>query len=141
MKRYIFNMFFVAFIVFLINSSAFAQLPFYEAVATCEEYKQEGSIDYSGETFDITITLNKTKNNKCIYKEKIHQNKSYQMLNCEFSKNQLGFLADSMKRFNQEFAKQIAKNRIFEAKMTTNGEIFQKYLVNPNFCTITHSKK
>mgnify|MGYP003518574584 FL=1 len=50
-------------------------------------------------------------------------------------------MSSSMEKFNSEFKKQIAKNKIFEAKMTSNGEIFNKYLANPQFCTITHSKQ
>ena len=142
MKKFFINIALVLMTFVAINQIACAQLPFAQAIATCEEYNQEGTIEFSGEAFNLTITLNKAKKgDKCIYKEKIHQNKSYQMLTCQFSKNQLSALSNSMTRFNQEFKKQIDKNRIFEAKMTTNGEIFQKYLVNPNYCNITHSKK
>ncbi|MBQ9150301.1 hypothetical protein IJX73_05150 [bacterium] len=140
MKKAFLNIAIVFVAFFVLNQTSFAQIPFPQAIATCEEYSQDGTIEYKGEAFDLTITLNKAKDNRCIYKEKIHQNRSYQMLTCEFTKNQLGFLSDSMTRFNKEFKKQIDKNKIFEAKMTTNGEIFQKYLVNPNYCKITHSK-
>lgn len=141
MKNFVFNIFLLASLVLITNNTALAQLPFSEAVATCETYSQEGSIEHSGETFDLLITLNKSKGGGCIYKEKIYQNKNYQMLTCEFNKNQLSYISNSMKKFSKEFEKQIAKNKIFEAKLTTNGEVFQKYLANPNYCKITHSKK
>ena len=35
---------------------------------------------------------------------------------------------------------ELDKNKIFEAKLTTNYEVFQKYLSNPNTCEITYSK-
>ena len=63
------------------------------------------------------------------------------MLTCEFNQTQQDFIANSMTRFSDMFKKQIEKNRIFEAKLTTNGEVFQKYLANPQYCKITHSKK
>ena len=129
----------IAFMGVAIEKST-AKTKFSKALLSCEEYYQDGAIKHQNELFNLTITLS-PKGDKCIYKEKIHQNKSYQMLTCEFSKNQQGVLSNSMTRFNQEFKKQIDKNRIFEAKMTTNGEIFQKYLVDPKYCKITHSKK
>lgn len=114
---------------------------FPQAIKTCENYSKQGSITYNGEYFDILVTLEKAKDNKCVYKEKIYQDKDYQLLTCNFEQKQLGFLSDSMQRFNDTFKSQIAKNNIFEAKMTTNGEIFQRYLINPSYCKITHSKK
>jgi len=121
-------------------SKAFMEPKFYEAIATCEEYSKQGSIEHKNETFNILVTLNK-KGNKCVYKEKIYQDKDYQMLTCNFDDKQLNFLSNSMKNFTNTFPAQIAKNNIFEAKMTTNGEIFQKYLIDPQYCQITHSKK
>ena len=89
----------------------------------------------SKESFDFDGKLS------CIYKEKIFQGKNYQLLTCEFTQNELNYISNSMQRFNDTFRVQIAKNRIFEAKLTTNGEVFQKYLANPSYCKITHSKK
>ena len=43
--------------------------------------------------------------------------------------------------YNNTFKKEISKNNIFSAKLTSNGEVFQKYLVDPKYCQITHSKK
>lgn len=123
------------------SSKIYAQNEFYKALQTCEEYSKQGSIYHSGQNFDILITLNKAKGNKCIYKEKIYQGKDYQMLTCNFEQSQLDGLSKSMKAYSDMFKKQILKNNIFEAKMTTNGEIFQKYLINPQYCKITHSKK
>ena len=138
-KHFLITSFLCLFALSLSNS--FAQAPFYDAVRTCEEYSQTGTVKHNGESFNITVSLNKTKANKCIYKEKIHQGKDYQMLTCEFELDNLVFISDSMKRFNEYFKKQIAQNKIFEAKMTTNGEVFQRYLADPKYCKITHSKK
>ena len=63
------------------------------------------------------------------------------MLTCNFDKDQLLFMSDSMEKYSGIFKKELAKNKIFEAKMTTNGEVFQKYLANPKYCRITTSKK
>ncbi len=129
-------------IAFLTTSDfAFCQTDFSKALKTCEEYSQSGSAEYKNETFNITITLKKAKGNTCQYKEKIYQGKDYETLVCNFSQDQLDFMTGSMERFYKEFPKQIAKNKIFEAKLTSNGEIFQKYLINPKVCTIEQSKR
>ena len=117
------------------------QTKFSKALLTCENFSQTGSIERNNEVFNILVTLEKTKNGKCIYKEKIYQGKEYQMLTCNFNEGQLPFMSKSMEKYSEIFKKQLAKNPIFEAKMTTNGEIFQKYLANPEYCSITHSKK
>lgn len=130
----------LALLFFVSAVKANAQTEFIKAISTCEKYSQDGSITRNGETFDILITLNKARNGECIYKEKIYQGKESQTLNCTFNKNQLEFIKNSMTEFTKTFSKQISKNRIFEAKLTTNGEVFQKYLVNPNYCNITTSK-
>ena len=122
-------------------AQTYAQTAFVEAIKTCENYKKEGSIKHQGEVYNLTITLNKAKGNKCIYKEKIHQDKKFQMLTCEFKQTQQDFIEDSMSRFSDTFKKEIAKNEIFEAKLTTNAEVFQKYLVDQTLCQITYSKK
>lgn len=131
----------IAVLTLVLSIKTIAQSTFSKAIKTCESYSQDGSIMHNGEKFNVLITLDKAKNDKCIYKEKIYQDKKYQMLTCEFNQTQQDFIADSMTRFNDMFKKEIAKNRIFEAKLTTNGEVFQKYLVNPQYCKITHSKK
>ncbi|MBR5303656.1 MAG: hypothetical protein IKU37_02385 [Candidatus Gastranaerophilales bacterium] len=121
--------------------SAYAQSNFSQAIKTCENYSKNGSIKHNGEIFNLQITLTKAKNDKCIYREKIHQDKKHQTLTCEFKQIQQDFISDSMSRFNKIFEKEIAKNDIFEAKLTTNAEVFQKYLVDPQYCKITYSKK
>lgn len=130
---------FLTLISTIFCSISIAQTEFSKALRTCETYRQDGSITHNGEVFDLTITLDKSRN-KCVYKEKIHQGKKYQMLTCNFENGQLPAIADSMEKFTDFYKKEIAKNKIFEAKMTTNGEVFQKYLANPKYCTITHSK-
>ena len=131
----------VLFFAFIGVNQTNAQSFFPDALKNCEKYSNEGSAEKYNEVFNISITLEKAKNNKCVYKEKIYQDDHWELLTCNFEPSQLTFMSNSMKRFNEVFAKEIAKNRIFEAKMTTNGEIFQKYLANPKYCTITHSKK
>ncbi len=132
-----------AFFVFLglgLFFQAFAENNFSKALRTCESYSKDGVIPYNGENFNISITLNKALKGMCTYKEKIHQPTGYQLLTCNFSKQQLPFVADSMERYNQYYKKPIAQNPIFEAKMTTNGEVFEKFLANPEICQITYKK-
>lgn len=138
-KNFIITFVFVAFISLIFCGVSIAQTDFSKALRTCETYRQDGSITHNGEVFNLTITLDKSRN-KCVYKEKIYQGKKYQMLTCNFDSGQLPAMADSMDKFTNYYKKEIAKNKIFEAKMTTNGEVFQKYLANPKYCTITHSK-
>ena len=116
------------------------QTDFTRAIKNCDKYSKEGSAKFNGEEFDIAITLDNTKKG-CMYKEKIFQGKDYQQLTCNFSEKHLKFINDSMERYSAFFKKEIAKNPIFEAKLTTNGEIFQQYLINPEICKITYSKK
>ena len=141
MKKTVVYLAFLAFIFFSYGFSANAQSAFLDAIKTCENYSKDGTIKHKGESFNISISLKKTRKNNCVYKEKIHQENGYQMLTCNFLPNQLEYIHDSMQRFSQEFKKQIAKNDIFEAKLTTNGEIFQKYLIDKQYCKITYSKK
>lgn len=140
MKKFlVFNL--IIFLAIFGILSAKAQSKFANAIKTCESYSNDGAVKHNGETFNILITLNKAKGNKCIYREKIYQQKDYQMLTCEFNQNQMDFISDSMSRFNKEFANEIAKNNIFEAKLTTNAEVFQRYLVDQDICKISYSKK
>ena len=142
MKKIFHSLAIALFAIATINSAnAQSLLSFPQAVATCEKYSQQGSIEHNNEIFNILITLEKKRGDSCIYKEKIFQGKNYQLLTCEFTQNELNYISNSMQKFNDTFRVQIAKNRIFEAKLTTNGEVFQKYLANPNYCKITHSKK
>ncbi len=128
----------IAFMGVAIEKSI-AKTKFSKALLSCEEYYQDGAIKHQNELFNLTITLS-PKGDKCIYKEKIHQGSDFQMLTCKFNKSQLGFMSDSMDRLYNTYSTQIAQNPIFEAKLTSNGEIFQKYLVDPQYCEITHSK-
>ena len=121
--------------------TAFAmQTNFSKALKTCEKFSQTGSIEKNNEVFNLLITLEKAKNGKCVYKEKIYQGKEYQMLTCNFDEGQLPFMSSSMEKYSEIFKKELAKNNIYEAKLTSNGEVFQKYLANPKYCIITHSK-
>jgi len=116
-------------------------VPFTTAIRTCEAFSMEGEANHNSEIFDVSISLSKTKENACIYKEKISQGKNYELLTCRFEKGYLPYIAESMTKFNNYYAKEIAKNEIFSAKLTSNGDILNKYLVNPKICQITYSKK
>ena len=132
----------IAFLTLFAHNFATAQSSFSQAVKTCETYSKEGIINHNSEAFNLLITLKQNKkNDKCIYKEKIYQDKDYQMLTCEFKQKHLGFISESMDKFGKIYYKEIAKNPIFEAKLTTNAEVFQKYLADPEICKITYSKK
>jgi len=122
-------------------TQAFGETAFIKALETCSNYSQEGSIPYNNEVYNLKITLQKGKGDSCIYKEKIYQDIGYEELNCNFTKNQLQFVANSMREYSNLFKNELAKNRIFEAKLTSNGVVFQKYLIEPNICKITHFKK
>ncbi len=141
MKKNLFFIISTICIIFGTYSVYAMQTKFSKALLTCENYSQTGSIEKNNEIFNLLITLEKTKNGNCIYKEKIYQGKDYQMLNCNFDKSQLPFMSKSMENYSETFKKQMEKNPIFEAKMTANGQIFQKYLANPKYCNITYSKK
>ena len=136
------KIFLITTIAFLIATTFYAnaQSNFIQAIKNCENYSKSGSITRNGETFNLLITLEKTKNNKCIYKEGIYQNKNSQVLTCHFNQTQQDFIAKSMYNFTEKYKQEIAKNDIFEAKLTTNVEVLQNYLANPEICTITQSK-
>ncbi len=118
----------------------YAENNFSKALRNCDNYTKEGVIPFNNQNFNISISLNKNMKGVCVYKEKIHQPIGYQLLTCNFSKGQLPHIADSMERYNQFFKKEIAQNNIFEAKMSTNGEVFKDYLANPAICNITYKK-
>ena len=111
---------------------------FSEALETCKKYSKSENITRNGILYNLTISL-ESKGNNCIYKEKISEGNKSSALNCTFSKTILPALATSMKEYNNEFKAQIAKNKIYEAKMTNNYTIFKEYLANPQYCNITTS--
>ncbi len=135
-----FKVIFAVFVLFSIFSPVFAENNFSNALRNCGKYSKDGVIPYENQNFNVSINLEKSIKGGCIYKEKIHQDIGYELLTCNFTKNQLPYIADSMERFNQYYKKEIAKNSIFEAKMTSNGEVFEKYLANPAICNITYKK-
>ena len=130
---------FIIFSILFFQSISLAQSDFPTAIKNCDPYSQDGFATHNNQTFNLSITLEKAKD-KCIYREKIYQGKNYQMMTCKFEKGQLPFISDSMSRYNQFYKKEIAKNPIFSAKMTSNGEVFNKILANPAYCTITYTK-
>lgn len=140
MKKTLLKAFLFIFVFSTVNI-AFAETDFVKALRTCEKYSQTGTVSHSSEVFTLTITLDPKANNRCQYKEKISQGKDFELLTCNFDKAQLPFMAESMQKFSNIYKKEMLKNKIYEAKMTTNAEVFNKYLANPKYCTITHSKK
>ena len=134
------KLFLYALILFVSTISiSYAEGSFTNSLRTCEKYSQLGGVSMGVEYYNILITLDKSKK-KCNYKEKIYQASGYQMLSCTFDMEQLPLLADSMDRFNTAYKKQVEKNKIYEAKLTNNAEIFEKFLINPKYCQITQSK-
>ena len=127
--------------IVLSSMEVFAQTEFSKALATCEPYVQEGTIPYNGQIFNLRISLEKARGGKCTYKEKIYQDIGYEELICNFEKNQLETISKSMDSFSNTFRKEMLKNKIFEAKLSSNGDIFQRFLVEPKICKITHAKK
>lgn len=125
----------------LLSLNVLAVDEFSTALKTCEKFSRQGSIPYDNQMFNVLVTLDKNRKNECIYKERIFQGDSFQQLNCKFSSADLPKISSSMEEFNRVFKKQIDKNPIFGAKMTTNAEVFQAFLANPKYCEITYSKK
>ena len=139
----IFSMIYIVlfFSILILQNRAFCQTEFLNALKTCENFTQEGSIEKNNELYNLKITLKKLKNDKCQYREKITQAIQEQTLICNFNKEQIYFITNSMLEFYKAFPKEIAKNKIFEAKLSTNGVIFQKYLIDKNYCTIEQLKR
>ncbi len=132
------------FLTFIFISSLFlfsfanAENNFSKALRTCDKYSQLGGVDFKGNYYNILITLDKNKKN-CVYKEKVYRQNDFQLLTCNFPQNDWVFIADSMNKFNEAYKTQIAKNKIYEAKLTNNAEILERYLINSKICKITTS--
>ena len=137
MRKIITGLFIVSFI--FLSYVANAENSFTTALRTCSKYSQNGGATNEKDYYNISVTLEKTKKG-CEYKEKIYQASGYQMLTCNFKTEHLGLIADSMDRFTTAYKKEIDKNKIYEAKLTNNAEIFENYLINPKYCKVTMSK-
>lgn len=124
-------------LTFAMATSAFAETAFSRAIATCEEYNQNGIIVHQNEAYSINVSLKKAKKNKCTYKEQISVGKNVHTLTCNFAQNQMKDISYSMSKFSEQFKSQMQKNPIYESKLSTNPEIFQKYLTDPQYCTIS----
>lgn len=131
---------FLAAILLFSSLQVFGETEFSKAMLNCDSYSQDGAIPYNGQTFNLKITLQKSKG-KCVYKEKIYQNIGYEQLTCNFDKDGMKYISNSMSEFADVYKKEIAKNKIFEAKLTSNADVFQKYLVEKKYCQISHFKK
>lgn len=117
-----------------------ASSSFSYSLKSCQKYSKSADITRNGETYNMTITLD-NKGNNCIYKEHVSQGPDFATLTCTFPKDALSFLSSTMEKYNDDFKVQIQKEPIFEAKMTNNNIIFQKYLADPHYCKITNSNK
>ena len=140
MKKITIFAIFVIFSLFTIIS-AFAETEFTRALSTCSPYTLNGSIPYQGQIFNLKISLQKGKGDKCTYKERIYQDIGYEELVCNFSNEQLKSITASMIEYSDTFKKELLKNKIFEAKLSSNAVVFQNYLVEPHICKINYSKK
>lgn len=116
------------------------QNAFVSALKNCDKYSNTGIIPRAGNNYTLTITLEKTRSN-CQYKEKISLGSGYQLLTCHFDNAQLQTIADYMDKYNNKYKKDISKNSIYEAKLTNSREIFENFLINPDYCKITNSVK
>lgn len=133
MKKIFFTILFVCCMLCPFSN---AENAFVDALKTCSDYSQLGGSSFENQYYNILITLEKNRK-KCTYKEKIYQQASgYQTLICNFNTEDLSYIADVMDKFTKAYAKEIAKNKIHEAKLTNNSVIFEKYLINPKYCHI-----
>lgn len=134
---------FIASTLFLgLFNIAFAQTNFTKALSTCEEYSQKGIIVHQNEAYTVQVTLQKGKKDNCVYKEKITIGQNIHLLTCTFNKMQTDNIAKTMNEFSEKYKTHMIKNPIFEAKLSTNAEIFQAYLTNHNYCQISgHTEK
>lgn len=136
------NFIFCLVLFFLISTTLVSfskESEFSKAIKTCQNYTKNQDIIRGGEFFNIKVSL-ENKGNACVYKEKISQGDEFFVLTCNFSKNVLNYLSGQMEIYNDTYKNQIAKENIFEAKMTNNPAILDKYLSNPQYCNITTSK-
>ena len=130
------KIFFAMLLLFIFCPFSNAENAFVNALRKCDKYSQLGGASYENQYYNILITLEKNRK-KCTYKEKIYQqNSGSQTLVCNFNMEDLAFIADNQDYFTKAYAKEVAKNRIHEAKLTNNGAIFEKYLINPKICTV-----
>ncbi len=134
-----FSLFLLTMFFIFAASVSFAQNSFTKALRTCDKYSQLGGAEYQNQYYNILITLDKNKKS-CIYKEKIYQSSGYQLLTCKFEQGDLARIADNMDNFVDHYKKEVAKNKIFEAKLTNNADIFEQYLINRKYCQVTSSK-
>ena len=141
MRKSFFALLVLVFTFLFSQNITFGQTAFLEALNSCNPYTQEGMLSHKGVMYNIVISLKKLKDGKCQYKESISQINKVNTLTCKFNETQINYITDSMKRFYSTFEEEIAKNRIYEAKLTTNGEIFQEILINKTYCTIEESSK
>jgi len=131
----------IAILSFIISSmltfgGVFAS-DFSKAIKTCASFSDSKDITISGKITNLAISLNK-KGNKCIYKEKITQSIYTHLLTCTFEEKNLQQLSILMEEYYQQNKAALDKNKIFQAKMSSNSELFEHFLANPKYCNITN---
>ena len=128
----------LSLVILFSTMQAFCETQFTKALTNCSPYSINGTIPFQGEVYNLKISLQKSKG-LCNYKERIFQDTGYQELVCNFNTEQTKSIAASMAEFSTKYKNQLEKNKIFEAKLTSNPVVFEKYLINPSICEITQS--
>lgn len=137
MKKVLINIFFMSLAVFFLSAQVNAETNFSRAIATCEDFNQKEIIVQNNEAYNVSVSLEKGKKNNCIYKEKITIGKNTHLLTCTFDKKAMTEISQLMSDFSNRFKSHMIKNPIYEAKLSTNAEIFQRYLTDIQYCKIS----
>lgn len=127
-----------AFSFFLLNANVYAT-DFSNAIKVCAPFSASENIYKTDSVVNLKITLEK-KANKCIYKEKITFSSGSHLMTCSFNQSDLESISLAMEEYYRADKAELDKNKIFQAKMTSNDKLFEKYLTNPKYCNITADK-
>ena len=126
------------FSFFLLNTNAFAS-DFSKAIKTCAPFSAVEDIYKTNAIVNLKITLEK-KGNKCIYKENITFSAGSHLMTCMFEQSDLETISLAMEEYYRADKAALDRNKIFQAKMTSNDRLFEKYLTNPKYCNIAADK-
>lgn len=140
MKKSFLYLCLVILLLFGFSASALCEeLSFSDALKTCKKYYKQQELPRFGTSFTLTISL-ENKSGNCVYKEKISQGEDYNLLTCNFPKTSLDFISKTMEDYNAQYKTEIAKEKIFEAKMSSSNVMMDKYLGDPKYCKITGAR-
>jgi len=131
---------FAGLICTLSSNVAFGETNFSRAIATCENFKQSEILIHQNEAYNVTVTLEKNKKNQCVYQEKITIGKNIHLLTCSFGQKEMKHISQLMSDFSNRFKVHMQNHPLYEAKLSTNSEIFQKYLTDNTYCKISGSQ-